>query len=53
MTWTEAGPLVAYRDRSADEISRARTTPRQMFSSFGVPGANLFALKASFWLSPA
>ena len=45
--------LVWQQDRSADEISRTRTTPRQMFSSFGVPGANLFALKASFWLSPA
>ena len=44
--------LVWQQDRSAEEISRARTTPRQMFNSFGAPGDNLFALKASFWLSP-
>jgi hypothetical protein len=44
--------LVWQQDRSAEEISRARTTPRRMFSSFGAPGDNLFALKASFWLSP-
>ena len=44
--------LVWQQDRSAEQISRARTTPRQMFSSFGAPGDNLFAVKASFWLSP-
>jgi hypothetical protein len=44
--------LVWQQDRSAEEISRARTTPREMFESFGAPGDNLFALKASFWFSP-
>ena len=36
----------------AEESRATRTTPRQMFSSFGAPGDNLFAVKASFWLSP-
>jgi hypothetical protein len=44
--------LVWQQDRSAEHISRERTTPRQMFSSFGAPGDNRFAVKASFWISP-
>ena len=44
--------LVWQQDRSAEEMSRARTTPRQMFTSFATPGDNRFAVKASFWVSP-
>jgi hypothetical protein len=44
--------LVWQQDRSAAAVSRSRTSPRQMFSAFGAPGDNLFALKANFWLSP-
>ena len=44
--------LVWQQDRLAEEMSPARTTPRQMFSSFAAPGDNLFAVKASFWFSP-
>jgi hypothetical protein len=44
--------MVWQQDRAAEEISRTRTSPRDMFRAFGAPGDNVFALKASFWFSP-
>jgi hypothetical protein len=45
--------LVWQQDRAEETASAARTTPRRMFSSFGAPGDNLFAVKASWWWTPS
>jgi hypothetical protein len=44
--------LVWQQDREAEEVSRLRTTPGQMFTSFGVPGQNRVAVKATYWIAP-
>ena len=44
--------LVWQQDREADALRDARADAGDLFRSFGAEGDNLFALKASFWLSP-
>jgi hypothetical protein len=44
--------LVWQQDREEEETSRARASVGDMFRSFGSRGDHVFAIKASFWLSP-
>jgi hypothetical protein len=42
--------LVWQQDRSATEAIGARIGPGDLFRSLGAPGANVFAIKTSFWM---
>jgi hypothetical protein len=44
--------VVWQQDREADEISGRRTSVSDMFRSVRTPGDNVFAVKASLWMSP-
>ncbi len=44
--------VVWQQDREADEVSGRRTSLSDMFRSLRTPGDNVFAVKASLWMSP-
>lgn len=43
--------LVWQQDREADVLRRARAGAGDLFRSFGAAGDNVFAVKATFWIS--